>query len=70
MKQVQHAVTDFAKANNTTKEELALKLGFKHTSFYNKLCGKSEYTLSEAYSLSRELGCTLDDFYSMTVTEL
>lgn len=70
MRQIQSAVTSFAKCNGLTKDELAEKLGFKRTSFYNKLCGKSEYTLSEAYSLSRELGCTLDDFYSMTVTEL
>ena len=69
MKHVQEVVTEFVKERNTTKEALARKLGFKRTAFFAKLRGANEFTLGEAYRLSRELGCTLDDFYAMTTAE-
>lgn len=69
MKHVQQVVTDYVEENNTTKDALAAKLHFGRSAFFSKLRGASEFTLSEAYRLSRELGCTLDDFYAMTTAE-
>lgn len=69
MKPVQEAVTDFVNEHNTTKDALAEKLGFGRSAFFAKLRGANEFTLAEAYRLSRELGCTLDDFYAMTTAE-
>ena len=66
---VQQAVTDYVKEKNTTQEALATKLGFKRSAFFGKLRGASDFTLSEAYRLSHELGFTLDDFYAMTTAE-
>ena len=67
MKPVQEAVTDFVNEHDTTKEALASKLGFGRSAFFAKLRGANEFTLGEAYRVSRELGITLDEFYAMTV---
>ncbi len=69
MKQVQGAVSEFVEARNTTKEALATKLGFGRSAFFAKLRGSNEFTLGEAYRLSRELELTLDEFYAMTMAE-
>ena len=66
MKSVQEAVSDYVSDNNTTKEALAKELDFGRSAFFMKLRGDSEFTLPEAYRLSRVLGCTVDEFYEMT----
>lgn len=63
---VQQAVTDYVNDNNTTKEALAKELGFGRSAFFMKLRGAGEFSLPEAWGLSRKLGCTLDEFYEMT----
>ena len=69
MKRVQQVVTDYVEANNMTKDAFASKLGFGRSAFFSKLRGSSEFTLTEAFLISRELGCTLDDFYAMATAE-
>lgn len=66
MKTVQEAVTDFVEANDTTKDALAKELGFGRSAFFMKLRGDSEFTLPEAYRLSKAIGCTVDELYAMT----
>lgn len=66
MKKLQDVVSDYVADHNTTKDALIKKLNFGRSSFFSKVRGESEFTLGEAYRLSRELGCTLDDFYAMT----
>ena len=66
MKSIQEAVSDYIASTNTTKDAFAKELGFKRSAFYMKLRGDSEFSLSEAYRLSRALGCTVDELYAMT----
>ena len=66
MKSIQQAVSDYVADNNTTKEALAKDLGFKRSAFYMKLRGDSDFTLSEAFRLSKKIGCTVDELYAMT----
>lgn len=66
MKTVHEAVSDYVADSNTTKEALAKELGFGRSAFFMKLRGDSEFTLAEAYRLSRTLGCSIDDLYAMT----
>lgn len=68
MKTMQQAVTDYVSENNTTKDALIEELGFGRSAFFMKLRGDSEFTLSEAYRVSRKLGCTVDEIYEMTQT--
>ncbi|HAM15890.1 MAG TPA: transcriptional regulator [Eggerthellaceae bacterium] len=67
MNRIQDCVTDYVVKNGTTKDALAEKVEIGRTSFFSKLRGTSEFSLSEAYRLSRELGCSMDDLYKMTV---
>ncbi len=66
MKTVQQAVSDYVADSNTTKDALAKELGFGRSAFFMKLRGDSEFTLGEAYRLSRVLGCSIDELHSMT----
>lgn len=66
MKTIQQAVSDYVSENNTTKDAMAKELGFGRSAFFMKLRGDSEFTLNEAYRMSRALGCTVDDIYAMT----
>ena len=68
MKTIQQAVSDYVADSNTTKEALAKELGFGRSAFFMKLRGDSEFTLSEAFRLSRTIGCTIDELYAMTQT--
>lgn len=63
---VQQAINDYTKANSITKDAFAERVGIRRSAFFMKQRGESEFTLSEAYRISREIGCTLDDFYAMT----
>lgn len=66
---LQQAVSDFVRENSMTKDTLAQSIGVGRTSFFNKLRGKSEFSLKEAYALSREMGCSIDELYEMTIAE-
>lgn len=68
MKTIHQAVSEYVADENTTKDALAKELGFSRSAFFMKLRGDSEFTLSEAYRLSRVIGCTVDDIYEMTKT--
>lgn len=66
MKTIQQAVSDYVADNDTTKDALAKELGFGRSAFFMKLRGDSEFTLGEAYRLSRTLGCSIDELHAMT----
>ena len=66
MKTIQQAVTDYVSENNITKDALIEELGFGRSAFFMKMRGETELTISEAYRLSRKLGCTMDELYAMT----
>ena len=68
MKTIQQAVSEYVADKSTTKDAMAKELGFSRSAFFMKLRGDSEFTLSEAYRLSRAIGCTVDDVYEMTRT--
>lgn len=65
MKSVKEAVEDYISKENITKEALANSLEMSRSSLFGKLRGVNDFTLPEAYRLSRKLGCTLDEFYDM-----
>lgn len=51
----------FLEDTGTTKEKLASDLGMSRSALYSKLHGETEFSLAEAYKLSRILGCTVED---------
>lgn len=63
---IKQFVDDYVRNNDTTKEALAEKAEIGRTSFFSKLRGASEFSLSEGYRLSRILGITIDELYEMT----
>lgn len=69
MKSVQQVVDDYVSDNHTTKEALAKEVEIGRTSFFSKLRGSSEFSLSEGYRLAKVLGYSLDDFYSLVANK-
>lgn len=67
MRTIQQAVSDHVSDRNTTKDAFAEEVGIGRSAFFMKLRGDTEFTLSEAYRMSRKLGCTVDEFYEMTL---
>lgn len=61
-------VGEYAEKNNETRDSIADKLGISRSSFFNKVRGSYEFSLSEAYKLSRLLGVSLDEFHELTVS--
>lgn len=57
-------VGEYAEKNNETRDSIADKLGISRSSFFNKVRGSYEFSLSEAYKLSRLLGVSLDTMCS------
>lgn len=67
---LQEKVGQYVEANGTTRDAIADQLGISRSSFFNKLRGSYEFSLSEAFNMSRVLGVSLDEFYQMaTETE-
>lgn len=54
-------VSHYVEANETTMGDVADKLGISRSSLFNKLRGSNEFSLSEAFNLSRILGMTVDE---------
>ena len=50
-----------------TRDALADSLGMSRSSFFNKVRGSYEFSLSEAYALSRILGVSLDELHELAV---
>lgn len=63
---IKDAVKEYVKSNHITKDTFAAEVGINRTTFFAKMRGASEFTITEAFNMSRVLGCTLDDFYAMT----
>lgn len=61
-------VGEYAEKNNETRDSIADKLGISRSSFFNKVRGSYEFSLSEAYKLSRLLGVSLDELRELTVS--
>lgn len=58
-------IGDFAKATGTTKDEIAKSIGISRSSFFSKIRGEYEFTITEAYKLSTMLDMTVDEFYDL-----
>ena len=58
---LQEKVGHYVEANETTMGAVADKLGISRSSLFNKLRGSNEFSLSEAFNLSRILGMTVDE---------
>ena len=57
---LQKKVGEYVEASGVTMGSVADTLGISRSSLFNKLRGASEFSLSEAFKLSRMLGMTLD----------
>lgn len=66
---LQKMTDDYAKARGVTKDAIADKLGISRSSFFNKMRGSYEFSLSEAFELSRMLGITLDELHELIATK-
>lgn len=62
---LQERVGQYVEANETTMGAVAGQIGISRSSLFNKLRGSNEFSLSEAFSLSRILGVSLDEFYQL-----
>lgn len=62
---LQERVGQYVKASQTTMGAVADQIGISRSSLFNKLRGSNEFSLSEAFSLSRILGVSLDEFYQL-----
>lgn len=60
-------VNEYAERENRTRDSIADELGMSRSSFFNKVKGSYEFSLSEAYALSRILGVTLDEFHALAM---
>ncbi len=60
-------VNEYAETNGVTRDELADSLGMSRSSLFNKVRGSYEFSLSEAYTLSRILGVSLDELHELAV---
>ncbi len=62
---LQEMIGEYADEHCMTKDAIADKLGISRSSFFNKMRGSYDFSLSEAFALSRMLGITLDDLYEL-----
>lgn len=67
---LQEKVGQYVEANQMTMGAFAEKLGMSRSSLFNKMRGSNEFSLSEAFNLSRALGMSLDEFYQLAVVQL
>lgn len=63
---LQESVGRYVETNNTTMGAVADMLGISRSSLFNKLRGSNEFSLSEAFNLSRVLGISLDELYQLS----
>ena len=62
---LQDKVSSYAEAEGVTREAIASEIGVSRSSVFNKGRGDNEFSLGEAFRLSRLLGVSLDDFHAM-----
>lgn len=60
MDSIKEWVGAYIERTGSTKSEIANKLSISRTSFYSKMDGTTEFTLSEAGMLASMLGITTD----------
>lgn len=66
---LQEKVGQYVEANQTTMGAFADKIGMSRSSLFNKMRGSNEFSLSEAFNMSRILGMSLDEFYRLAVIQ-
>lgn len=64
---LQEKIGQYVEARGTTRDAIAVQLGISRSSLFNKLRGDKEFSLQEAFNLSRILGISLDELYELTV---
>lgn len=67
---LQEKVGQYVEANGTTMGAVADQLGISRSSLFNKLRGSNEFSLSEAFNLSRILDMTVDEFYRLAMEDV
>lgn len=66
---LQEKVGQYVEANQMTMGAFADKLGMSRSSLFNKMRGSNEFSLFEAFNMSRILGVSLDEFYRLAVIQ-
>lgn len=66
---LQEKVGQYVEANEATMGAVADQIGMSRSSLFNKLKGYSEFSLSEAFSLSRILSVSLDELYQLATEQ-
>nr|WP_314638711.1 helix-turn-helix transcriptional regulator [uncultured Olsenella sp.] len=64
---LQEMVNEYAVEHGITKDVIADQMGISRSTFFNKMRGTYEFSLSEAYALARIIGVSLDEFYRVAV---
>lgn len=60
--QLQDCVSMYCVKNHMTKKEFAESVGMSYTQLWNKLNGRRDFSLLEAYRVSRALGIDMVEF--------
>lgn len=63
MRSIQNRVGIWQLATGKSKEDLSCMLGIPKSTFYSKLGGASEFTLTEARKLANVFGCSVDQLF-------
>lgn len=58
-------INRYVEEKGVSKDALANSLGISRSSFFNKVNGRNEFSLSEAFKVSRMLGISIDQLYSL-----
>jgi DNA-binding XRE family transcriptional regulator len=70
MNTIKERVAAYLARTGRTKAELANDLGMSRTSLHAKLNGQTDFTLCEGYKLKNILGCTADELFESTESNL
>ena len=58
-------IKSFIDERGLTNDEVAQEIGCSRTALYQKLRGNSSFSLYEGYLLSRMLGCSIEEFFTI-----
>lgn len=61
MKSINEHIKRYVKENSTTREAIANGIGISRSSLYDKINGRSHWTLDEAIAMADFMGCTVQD---------
>ena len=63
METIRERVGAYLEKTGESKSSLAERLGMGRTTLFQKMNGRSEFTLCEAQKLSQILNCSIDDLF-------